>query len=144
MSAQDHKQLMQSIFAELAQGNGRPFVDSLADDCRWTLTGSTAWSRTYEGKQTIVDGLLRPLFAQFATRYTNTAQRFVAEDDHVVVECHGDVLTRDGKPYRNRYCWVCRLVGGKLVELTEYMDTELVATTLEPPTLVAGPQNEIV
>jgi ketosteroid isomerase-like protein len=133
MSTHDNKQLMQAIFAELAQGNGRPFVDSLADDCCWTLTGSTAWSRSYQGKQAIVDELLQPLFAQFATRYTNTAHRFIAEDDHVVVECRGDVRTQDGKPYRNRYCWVCRIANGKLVELTEYMDTELVATTLAPP-----------
>lgn len=141
MSAHDNKQLMQSIFAELAQGNGRPFVDSLADNCRWTLNGSTAWSRSYDGKPAIVDELLRPLFAQFATRYTNTAQRFIAEDDHVVVECRGDVRTKAGKPYRNRYCWVCRIADGKLVELTEYMDTELVATTLAPPSVH---QNAIV
>ena len=31
-TAAENKQLMQRIFAALAQGNGRPFVDSLADD----------------------------------------------------------------------------------------------------------------
>jgi len=140
MSTHDNKRLMQSLFAELAQGNGRPFVDSLADDFCWTLTGNTAWSRTYRGKQVVVDELLRPLFEQFATRYTNTAQRFIAEDDLVVVECRGNVETKSGRPYNNSYCWVCRIADGKLVELTEYMDTELVATALAAP----QPQNEIV
>jgi ketosteroid isomerase-like protein len=50
-----------------------------------------------------------------------------------VVECRGKVTTKTGKPYNNTYCWVCRLVDGKLTELTEYLDTELVATTLLPP-----------
>lgn len=77
--------------------------------------------------------MLAPLFAQFADQYTNTAQRFIAEDDVVVVECRGRVMTKAGKPYNNRYCWVCRLEDGRLRELVEYMDTELVATALHAP-----------
>jgi ketosteroid isomerase-like protein len=80
----------------------------------------------------VLDELMAPLFAQFADRYTNTADRMVSEGDFVVVECHGRVATKAGKPYDNRYCYVCRLDGGKLRELTEYLDTELVATALGP------------
>jgi hypothetical protein len=32
MSCIENKQLMQQVFAELAKGNGKPFVDSMADD----------------------------------------------------------------------------------------------------------------
>jgi hypothetical protein len=35
MSAIENKQLMQQVFAELAKGNGKPFVDAMADDFRW-------------------------------------------------------------------------------------------------------------
>jgi len=135
MGAAENKQLMQRIFSELAKGNGKPFVDSLADDFCWTVTGSTKWSKTYLGKQAVLKELLQPLFAQFADQYTNSAQRFIAEGDHVVVECRGRVTTKAGKPYHNRYCWVCRIAGGELQELTEYMDTELVASTLAAPAL---------
>lgn len=133
MSAVENKQLMQHIFDELAKGNGRAFRDSMADDFRWTLTGTTRWSKTYEGKQAVIDDLLRPLLAQFADRYTNVAHRFIAEGEYVVVECRGRVTTKAGKPYNNVYCWVCRVADGKLRELTEYMDTELVATALGSP-----------
>jgi len=37
---------MQHAFDELATGNGRAFMDRLDDDVRWTIIGSTAWSRT--------------------------------------------------------------------------------------------------
>jgi uncharacterized protein len=50
MAADDNKQLMQHIFAELSQGSSRPIVDRLADDVRWTVMGTTPWSRTYQGK----------------------------------------------------------------------------------------------
>lgn len=135
MTPIENKQLMQAIFAELSKGNGKPFLDSMAEDFCWTITGTTKWSRAYRGKQAVISELFRPLFAQFADRYTNTAHRFIAEDDYVVVECCGRVTTRNGKPYNNTYCYVCRLEGGKLRELTEYLDTELVATALEEPGL---------
>jgi hypothetical protein len=133
MSVAENKQLMHDIFAALSEGNGQPFIDSLADDFTWTLTGSTAWSKTYVGKAAVLNDLFRPLFAQFADRYTNVADRIIAEDDIVVVECHGQVTTKAGHPYNNRYCWVCHIRDGKLQSLTEYMDTQLVATVLADP-----------
>jgi uncharacterized protein len=125
------KLLLQTIFAGLATGDSRAFVDSLADDFCWTLTGTTKWSGTYSGKEAVMNELMRPLFANFETRYINTAQRFIAEGDWVVVECRGSVKTKRGRRYDNQYCWVCRVEGGKLKEVIEYMDTELVAAVLE-------------
>ncbi len=130
MSTIENKQLMQHIFSELAKGNGKPFVESLADDFCWTVTGTTEWSKTYQGKQAVLTELLQPLFSQFENQYTNTAQRFIAEDDYVVVECRGKVTTKAGLPYNNAYCWVCRIAEGKLQELTEYCDTALVIAAL--------------
>src|SRR5262245_13302583 len=132
MEAEENKRLMQHIFFELSKGNGKPFVESLANDFCWTITGTTEWSGTYSGKQAVITELLKPLFSRFADRYTNTAHRFIAEGDYVVVECRGRVTTRAGKPYNNTYCWVCRIAGGKLLELTEYLDTELVTAVLGP------------
>jgi uncharacterized protein len=133
MGAAENKQLMADIFAGLAVGDGRRFIECLAEDFRWTITGTTPWSGTYRGKETVQKKLLQPLFAQFADRYTNALHRIVAEGDCVVVECRGKVTTKAGKPYNNSYCWVCRMVDGRLTELTEYLDTELVATALLPP-----------
>jgi ketosteroid isomerase-like protein len=130
VSAAENKQLLQNIFSELSKGNGAPFVESLADDICWTIIGSTKWSGTYRGKQAVLNELLRPLFAQFADQYTNTAHRFIAEDDYVVVECRGRVTTKSGPPYNNTYCWICRVADGKLQELIEYLDTELVTAAL--------------
>jgi ketosteroid isomerase-like protein len=129
----ENKRLMEGVFAELANGNGRPFMDLLGDDISWTVTGSGVWSRTYEGKQAVIDELMRPLFSQFADAYHNTATRIIAEDDHVVVECQGRVMTNSGQPYNQRYCYICRMTDGKVRELTEYLDTELVTAVLEQP-----------
>jgi ketosteroid isomerase-like protein len=64
-----NKQFMQHIFAELAKGNSKPFADAMVEDFCWTITGSTAWSRTYRGKAAVRAELIEPLFAQFAGAY---------------------------------------------------------------------------
>ena len=133
MSTAENKELMRQAFEALGAGDSRPFVDSLADDVRWTITGSTEWSGTYYGKQEVQTRLLGPLVAQFADRYTARAERLIAEDDHVVVEFRGSVITTAGLDYNNTYCYVCRLAGGKVREIREYWDTALAAAVLEAP-----------
>jgi ketosteroid isomerase-like protein len=65
----------------------------------------------------------------FADAYSNSAQRFIAEDDHVVVQCRGKVTTKRGEPYHNSYCYVVRLEGGKMRQL----DTALAERVLIAP-----------
>ena len=131
MGATENKQLVQRVFSEMEEGNSRPFVESLADGVRWTVIGSTRWSGTYDGKKAVLADLLGPLSARLDGRYRLTAHRFIAEDDHVVVEARGRNTTKKGLPYENTYCWVCRVADGKIQELTEYADTELVTAVLE-------------
>jgi uncharacterized protein len=134
MSASENKQLLQMIFAELSRGNSKPLVESMADDFRWTVTGNTKWSRTYEGKQNVLTELFGVLRTRIAGNLTTTAHRFIAEGDFVVVEAQGSNTTKTGKPYNNTYCFVFRISEGKLKEVMEYLDTELVTAALGNPT----------
>ncbi len=130
MGAAENKQLMQRIFEELSKGNSDPLVASMAEDFRWTVTGTTKWSRTYEGKQAVLADLFAPLRARIGGRLRTTAHRFIAEGDFVVVEARGSNTTKSGVPYNNNYCFVFRLSNSQLKEVTEYIDTELVTAVL--------------
>src|SRR5947199_8241859 len=101
MSAFENKQIVHNIFDELAQGNSRPLVESMADDFCWIVTGSTRWSRSYNGKETVLKELLAPLRSMIADRIRTTAHQFIAEGDHVVVEARGNNITKAGLPYNN-------------------------------------------
>lgn len=129
MTTTENKRLMQRVFDELAKGNSQALVEVLADDVDWHVTGTTKFSRTYSGKATLMNELVVPLFSQFADQYTTTADRFIADDNYVVVECRGKATTKTGRPYNNKYCFVFRMEDGKVKEVTEYMDTHLVVTT---------------
>jgi uncharacterized protein len=131
-SAQNQK-LLEHAFSQTAIGNGRAFLDAIADDAVWRIIGSTAWSQTYQGKKSIVENLLKPLNAQFATNNTIVAHHFLSAGEYVVVQARGKNQTRAGKDYENSYCWIFRLARGKVVELIEYADTALIEACLTYP-----------
>jgi ketosteroid isomerase-like protein len=129
---------MEYVFAETAKGNGRPFLDALAEDASWTIIGTTGWSKTYQGKAAILAELLAPLRRVLAPPIKTRARRIVAEGDIVVVEARGENVTRDGKPYENSYCYVFEFRDGKVLALTEYADTELFRSALGDPVIASG------
>jgi uncharacterized protein len=117
MSSSGNKQIVQHIFEELGNGNSAPLIESLAEDFRFTVMGTTKWSRLYDGKATVLTELFAPLRAKMAGPIRNRPIRILAE----------------GKAYNNAYCNVIRLEGGKLKELVEYCDTALVNAVLGDP-----------
>ena len=135
----DAKRIVEQAFAETAKGNGRPFIDMLADDVEWEIIGTTDWSRTFAGKRSVVADLLRPLNDQFEGPNTVVATRVIADGDVVVVEGRNLSTTKRGAPYPNRYCWVFEMRGGQAVRVTEYCDTALIDRVLVRPGKVAGP-----
>jgi ketosteroid isomerase-like protein len=138
MSTHDNKALLQRIYADLAEGNSRSFVEAMADNFRWVIAGSSRWSRTFEGKQAVMTQLFGALRATIADRVRTSATRFIADGDQVVVEARGNNLTHAGVPYRNSYCMIYTVRDGKLVEMVEYMDTDLALKVLgDPAELIA-------
>lgn len=130
MNSDENKRLLQHVFEGLAAGDSRGLIESMAEDFRWTVTGTTRWSGTYRGKQAVLDDLFGPLRGKIVDRVRTIPRRFIAEDDIVVVEAQGRNVTRSGAAYDNRYCFVFRVADGKLAEVTEYMDTDLVNAAL--------------
>jgi len=133
MGTAENKQLLQDIFAATAQGNSRPLVDAMANDFRWIISGNGRWSRSYDGKQAVLTELFPALRERIEGRIRMIPRRVLADGDHVVVEARGDNVTKAGQRYDNSYCFVFRVAGGRLAEVTEYMDTELVTSALGTP-----------
>lgn len=126
MSAEDNKQLIQDMFAELSKGNAEAFLGNMADDVEFTLIGSTRYSGTFNGKKELIEKLLTPLSTQLESGITITPSNFIADGDFVAMQAKGKSTTKSGKPYDNTYCQVFQVVNGKVQRVTEYLDTELV------------------
>ena len=128
MGAAENKQLIQNMFAELSKGNAEAFLGNMADNVRFTLIGTTKYSGTFNGKQELVEKLLKPLTAQLEGGITLTPENFIADGDYVAMQAKGKATTKSRKSYNNTYCQVFRITNGKVQEVTEYLDTELVTS----------------
>ncbi|MDO8432810.1 MAG: nuclear transport factor 2 family protein [Candidatus Binatus sp.] len=128
MGASENKQAIKTMFAELAKGNAQAFLGAMTDDVRFTLIGTTKYSRVFNGKQELLEKLLGPLNAELVDGITITPDNLIADGDYVAMQAHGKAMGKNGKPYNNTYCQVFKFTNGKICEVTEYLDTELVTT----------------
>jgi ketosteroid isomerase-like protein len=126
MGAAENKELIRNMFSELSKGNAKAFLDAMADNVRFTIIGSTKFSGTFIGKQEFVEKVLAPLGAQLEGGLTITPDNFIAEGEYVALQARGNSRTKSGGTYNNTYCQVFRIVNGRVQEVTEYLDTELV------------------
>ncbi len=128
MGAAENKQLIQNMFAELSKGNAEAFLGNMADNVRFTIIGTTKYSGTFNGKQELISKLLAPLTSQLEGGITITPENFIADGDYVAMQARGKSTTKSGKSYNNTYCQVFHMANGKVQEVTEYLDTELVTS----------------
>jgi len=125
MGAAQNKALVRQMFAELATGNAHGWFGAMADDVRITVPGTTKISGTYS-KAEYIDKAVRVTFPHLQGGLTLTPETFIAEGDYVAVQVRGQCMTKAGQPYNNTYCMVFRIANGKVQELIEYCDTELI------------------
>jgi ketosteroid isomerase-like protein len=121
---------MEAIFAAVAAGDRTLFVESLADDVTWRVTGHYSWSQTFKGKAALLRDLFGYLGTLLADNRRTIAHQFFADGDTVVMEGVGQMQTRAGVPYNNDYCLIYRLKDGKIVEIREYCDSALTEKVL--------------
>jgi ketosteroid isomerase-like protein len=126
MGAAENKKLIQDMFAELSKGNAQAFLNNMADNVKFTIIGTTKYSGTCNGKQELISKVLQPLTAQLEGGLTITPENFIADGDYVAMQARGKSNTKSGGTYNNTYCQVFRIANGKVQEVTEYLDTELV------------------
>jgi ketosteroid isomerase-like protein len=128
MGAAENKAMISGMFAELAKGNAEGFLGQFADNCRFTIIGTSKFSCTCNGKQEFITKVLGPISAMLEGGITITPDNFIADGDFVAMQARGKANTKAGGTYNNTYCQVFKITGGKIQEMTEYLDTELVTT----------------
>ena len=130
--AQSNKVLMKQIFADVSRGDPSSFYERLDENATLIITGEYSWSQTIHGKERIGRDLYGYVRSRLSQRGKTHAFHFLADDDWVVVEARGDMVTKEGEPYQNHYCMLYRLAEGRIVEIKEYQDSTLCERLLGP------------
>lgn len=127
-SNERNKELTRAFIEAIGRGDAACIADTYAEEGRLHTMGQTLISGSYD-KATIREFAGRVLDS-FPGGLTYTIHHMTAEDDRVAVEATGEGVHVSGKPYRNHYHFLFVWRDGKLLQLKEYMDTELVTQVI--------------
>lgn len=125
----DHKRRVLDVMNGMSEGQVAPLLALMAEDVIWRWMGVGQWSRTFEGKQRVIDTLFGGAIDELGAGSRVEVAHVHADGDSVVVEHAGRNVLPDGRQYNNQYCWVLRFEGDLIWEVREYMDTQLVTET---------------
>jgi len=125
---ESNKRAVQQFFDAMNTGDVQVIVDSYADDGRLQTKGNTLISGTFSKDQ--IAQSAGGIFEVFPEGIRFTILSMVAEGDKVAVEATGEGLHVSGQVYTNEYHFLFEWRAGKLVRLTEYLDTERVTDIL--------------
>jgi ketosteroid isomerase-like protein len=126
MNAAENKKLIRDAFDAWSRGEGRVFFKLVADDVRWTVTGTTPISRTYNSKRDFRSAL-SAMAEHLASELKIVVRDVIADGDKVAVQFESHAQGKNGTAYDQTYCWVLRLAEGQVREVIAYLDTELVS-----------------
>ena len=114
------------LFKALESGDGAAFFAEVADDVDWTVEGTHPLAGRYHSKAEFQ----QHTFAKLAKVLPGGAQLHVTgvitSGDWAVVELKSMATAKNGLRFDNRYCWLIRFAGGKIVEVRAYLDSALV------------------
>jgi uncharacterized protein len=125
----DNKDRVSDIMGAMSQGRVRPLLDAMAEDVSWRWMGVRQWSKTFQGKRTVIDTLFGGAAETLSSSSSVEVHGIHADGDVVIVEHSGRNELPDGRRYDNNYCWVFRFQDSLIQEVREYMDTQLVTET---------------
>lgn len=119
--AERNRAVIAAALQAWADGTGSPY-DLLAADARWTITGNSLASRTYDSKEAFLRDVIRPFNARMSERLIPTVHRIYADGDTVIAHFDARGVAKDGKPYVNSYAWILRMRDGQIVEAHAFFD----------------------
>jgi steroid delta-isomerase-like uncharacterized protein len=126
--AEANKQLVAEFFEAMNRGDTEALLDAYADDGAVQTMGHTLISGR-RGKAEIrafADGV----YDAFPGGISFLVNSIIAEGDRVAVEAESVGEHVSGQTYNNQYVFLFTLRDGKIVELKEYLDTEMVTDVL--------------
>jgi uncharacterized protein len=123
----ENKQIAIRFFEALSSGS-ETYLDFYTDDSVIWTAGDNAIGGTRTKKE-IVD-FAQGILAAFPSGITFKITGITAENDRVAVEVSGEAIHASGEEYNNQYHFLLTIKNGKIIELKEYMDTQLAAKIL--------------
>lgn len=118
---------VRDIFKNLETGDGNRFFGYVADNVDWTVEGTHPLAGHYHSKADFLAHTFEKLAKVLPQGTQLHVEHALVSGDWAIVELRSLATAKNGLRFDNRYCWVCRFEGDKIVEVRAYLDSALVA-----------------
>ena len=122
-----NKTITKEFFEALSNGSDK-YLDFYTDESIIWTAGNNAIGGTRTKKEVV--SFAQNILSAFPTGITFNITGITAENERVAVEISGKAIHASGETYNNQYHFLLRIKDGKILELKEYMDTQLAAKIL--------------
>ena len=122
-----NKEITKEFFEALSTGSDQ-YLDFYTDESIIWTAGNNAIGGTRTKKEVV--SFAQNILSAFPTGITFNITGITAENERVAVEISGKAIHASGETYNNQYHFLLRIKDGKILELKEYMDTQLAAKIL--------------
>jgi uncharacterized protein len=127
-----------ALFANLQSPATQPrYWARVADDVDWTVEGTHPLAGHYRSKKDFIEATFSRLEGVLRGGVKLEVQHLYVDGDITIAELLSTSVTNEGAPFANRYCWVCRFDGDRIVEVRAYLDSLMVDYTILRNELVA-------
>ena len=122
--------LVRATYEGESEDNGRNLLAALAPDATWTEAEGFPYAGTYVGPQAIVAGVFHRLATEW-TGYRAEVHTYLEDGDRVAAfGVYSGVYNATGKAMRAAFAHLYQLRDGKIVSMTQYVDTLVVSRAL--------------
>ncbi|GIR07369.1 MAG: ketosteroid isomerase [Gammaproteobacteria bacterium] len=122
-----NKELVQEFFNLLSSGSEK-YLDFYNDESVIWTAGENAIGGSRSKSEVV--GFAKNVLDSFPEGITFNVVNLVAENDYVAAEVEGSAMHVSGRPYNNKYHFLLKIKDNEILELKEYMDTQLAAKVL--------------
>ena len=125
--ADQNKKITKEFFEALSNGSDE-YLDFYTNESIIWTAGNNAIGGTRTKEEVV--SFAQNILAAFPTGIKFNITGITAEGDRVAVEIDGEAVHASGETYNNQYHFLLIIKDEKILELKEYMDTQLAAKIL--------------
>ncbi|MGB9202132.1 nuclear transport factor 2 family protein [Methanobacterium sp.] len=125
------KEYVQNLFHFLETDDNSLFFDKVADDVNWTVMGTHPLAGTYHSKTDFIVNTFLRLNKILKKGVILKVKNIVIQNETAVVELESLSTALNGKPFNNKYCWVCSFENNIIIAVHAYVDSALVQRVID-------------
>ena len=133
MSTSTTFNILVDLFGQIAKaGWFTEFLAALDDDLVFTAMGTSPVSGRYVGKEMYAREVLGRLHERLQSWPKPIVDNILVDGDSACVQFHSEGgLGKNGADFNMQYCWVLKLHGEKITEITGYYDSAKMVALFE-------------